>query len=137
MQKLTKEQAVVISAYTGALCCAFSDMHAEIEKRLGRPVYTHELGSKKLCEDVIKPAFKDDFLAMVPKPENKAIVRDFFNTKMQQFVVGDPAPPKLVCIQCGKESCDCGPFVSGCEYSCVDADGNQTPYYPEPEGEEA
>jgi hypothetical protein len=50
----------------------FSDMHSEVEKRLGRPVFTHEFASKKLFEDEIKPAFKDDFLALCnpgPTPE--------------------------------------------------------------------
>lgn len=67
MQKLTDEQAVVISAYTGVLCCEFEVMHAEIEKRLGRPVWTHELGDERFMEDRIRPAFKDDFLDMCPE----------------------------------------------------------------------
>lgn len=64
MTKLTKKQAVVISAYTGFLCCRFSDMHAEIERRLGRPVYTHEMGS--IMDSEIRPAFRADFVAMAP-----------------------------------------------------------------------
>ena len=72
MKPLDLDQAVVISAYTGIMCCMFSDMHSEVEKRLGRPVFTHEFASKKLWEDKIMPAFKDDFLALCnlgPTPE--------------------------------------------------------------------
>ena len=64
MKPLDLDQAVVISAYTGVICCNFSDMHEEVEKRLGRPVFTHEFASKELFDDQIKPAFKDDFLAL-------------------------------------------------------------------------
>lgn len=66
MQKLTTEQAVVISGYTGVLACPFAVLHAEIETRMGRPVWTHELGSHELMETEIKPKFKTDFLAMIP-----------------------------------------------------------------------
>jgi len=70
MQKLTMEQAVVVSAYTGFLVCPFDKMHAEIEKRLGRPVWTHEMGCKKFMDEQIRPAFKADFVAMLPSNEN-------------------------------------------------------------------
>lgn len=61
MEKLTKQQAIIISGYTQYLCCEFSDLHNEIEKRLNRPVFTHEL--PRLSDD-IQAAFKDDFLAL-------------------------------------------------------------------------
>ena len=47
MNKLTKEQAVIISGYTGIACCNFGHIHEDVEKRLGRPVYTHEFASEK------------------------------------------------------------------------------------------
>jgi hypothetical protein len=64
MKPLDLDQAVVISAYTEILCCNFSDLHSEIERRLGRPVFTHEFANKKFFEDEVKPAFKDDFFAL-------------------------------------------------------------------------
>jgi hypothetical protein len=79
MKRLDLDQAVVIGAYTGITCCNFADLHAEIEKRLGRPVLTHELASKELCENEIKPAFKDDFLSLcysdsaLAQPEPQAL----------------------------------------------------------------
>ena len=65
MEKLTKEQAVVVSAYTGYLVCDFSDMHEEIEKRVGRPVFTHEMGSGAFM-DSVRALFKDDFVSLSP-----------------------------------------------------------------------
>lgn len=64
MQKLTQEQALVITGYTGVMCVAsFSDFHEDIEKRLGRPVFTHEIPSLR---DVIDEAYRADFLALCP-----------------------------------------------------------------------
>lgn len=67
MDKLTMEQAVVVSAYTGVLVCPVDKMHAEIEKRLGKPVWTHMLGDEKFVEEVVKPAFRADFISLVPQ----------------------------------------------------------------------
>lgn len=64
MKQLELDQAVVISAYTGIACCNFAHIHAEVEKRLSRPVLTHEFAIKSFWEGEIKPAFKDDFLAL-------------------------------------------------------------------------
>jgi hypothetical protein len=65
MTKLTKEQAVCISAYTGILTSDFSDMHEYIEKKLGKPVFTHEMANPLVMEE-IKNAVKSDFLALIP-----------------------------------------------------------------------
>lgn len=67
MQALTKEQAIVLTGFTGIMCCSnFSDFHEEVEKRLGRPVWTHELADKELVAQ-IKELFKEDFLNMIPE----------------------------------------------------------------------
>ena len=63
MQRLTREQAAVISAYTGFLAGPFSDMHDYAEKLLHRPVWTHEFGSKKFSEE-LRQAAKDVFLSI-------------------------------------------------------------------------
>lgn len=41
---MTKQEAAIVSAYTGYLIGSFSDMHAYIEKIMRRPVFTHEMG---------------------------------------------------------------------------------------------
>ena len=63
MQKLTKEQAIIISAYTGFIACEFSDLHKAVEKKIGRPLWTHQFGSEELMEE-IRDAFREDFLAI-------------------------------------------------------------------------
>jgi hypothetical protein len=70
MKKLTKEQAIIISAYTGFLICDFGDMHAEVEKRVGRPVWTHEFGNKQFADVTVRELFKDDFVALAPEKES-------------------------------------------------------------------
>ena len=67
MKKLTKEQAIVISGYTGFMICEkFSDLHADIEARIGQRVFTHELSDPKVNKRV-KALYKDDFCAMKPE----------------------------------------------------------------------
>jgi hypothetical protein len=61
MERLTKEQAAIIGAYTGYLAGPFSDMHEYIEKILGRPVFTHDLALKTVVGE-IQEASKKDFL---------------------------------------------------------------------------
>lgn len=63
MQKLTKEQAVIVSGYTGYLACKFSDFQEDVEKRMGRPVWTHEFAGKEFTTE-LKKLYKEDFLAM-------------------------------------------------------------------------
>lgn len=73
IQKLTKEQAVIITGFTGILCGEFSDFHADVEKRLGRGVQTFEMGMKSFMTD-IKRLYEADFIEMgtVSKEEAKA-----------------------------------------------------------------
>jgi hypothetical protein len=63
MQKLTPEQAAIVSAYTGFLIGNFGDMHEAVERKLGRPVYTHEFPSLR---EKIREAFRADFIALNP-----------------------------------------------------------------------
>ncbi len=66
MQKLTKEQAVIITGFTGIMACeSFSDLQLEVDKRLGRPTFTHEYGNKAFAGQV-KELFREDFLALIP-----------------------------------------------------------------------
>lgn len=60
IQKLTKEQAVIITGFTGILCGSFSDFHADVEKRLDRGVQTFEMGVKSFMDEV-KKLYEDDF----------------------------------------------------------------------------
>lgn len=57
---MTKEEKIIVSAYTGVLMCDFADLHEYIEKLLKRPVWTHELADHHVMEEIkakSKPAF--------------------------------------------------------------------------------
>lgn len=58
---MTKYEAIVVSAYTGFLMCDFNDMHEYIEKKLSRPIYTHEF-ALDLVQNEIHEKVKPDFL---------------------------------------------------------------------------
>lgn len=60
---MTKQEKIIVSAYTAFLMCDFSDVHEYIEQKLGRPVWTHEMASYDV-QDEIKKAVKSDFLAL-------------------------------------------------------------------------
>lgn len=64
IQKLTKDQALVITGYTGILACSFSDFHEDVEKRLQRPVFTHEFASP-IVNEKIKEAYEKDFMRLI------------------------------------------------------------------------
>ena len=61
---MTLHEKVVLSAYTGILMCDFWEVHKYIEKRLGRPVWSHELASEDLLAE-IKEKAKSDFLKII------------------------------------------------------------------------
>jgi len=64
--RLTKDQALIISVYTGVLLCDnFSDLHEYIEKLAGRPVFTHEMGNTKLMDELkekVKPILINEII---------------------------------------------------------------------------
>lgn len=61
---MTLHEKVVLSAYTGILMCDFAEVHKYIEKILERPVWTHELASEALLNE-IKEKAKSDFLKII------------------------------------------------------------------------
>ena len=61
--KLTKEQGIVITGFTGKLACKFADFHEDVERRLGEPVFTHQFGDKDFANK-IEELYRADFLAM-------------------------------------------------------------------------
>lgn len=68
MQKLTKEQAIVLTGFTGILHGSFSDFHEDVEKRFDHGIFTHMFADKSFVEKV-KLMYTDDFLAMQPNKE--------------------------------------------------------------------
>lgn len=73
---MTDKEKAIVSAYTGVTMLAgdkFQIFHEYIEKILGRPVWTHELGNELVWNE-IKEKSKDDFIEICKsedKPEEK------------------------------------------------------------------
>lgn len=61
MTKLTREQAAIISAYTGVLAGPFSDLHEYAEKKLGEGI--GPVGMSMMA-DKLKELAKEDFKAI-------------------------------------------------------------------------
>lgn len=57
---MTHEERVVVSAYTGYLMTDFHDVHEYIEKKLGRPIWTHQLADDAIWAEIRK-ATREDF----------------------------------------------------------------------------
>ena len=50
---MTKQEAVLISAYTGVLLTKnFSDVHEFCEELLGRPIFTHEFANPNVQREI-------------------------------------------------------------------------------------
>jgi hypothetical protein len=69
MKKLSKEQAIVITGFPGVTAVSFGDFHQDVERRLGRPVFTHEFASSEF-EKEIKELYREDFLEMCDVDNN-------------------------------------------------------------------
>jgi hypothetical protein len=68
MKKITKEQAIVITGFTGITACQFGDFHGDVEKRIGHPVWTHQFADKEFMEKV-QELYRADFLEMIKDAE--------------------------------------------------------------------
>ena len=81
---MTKQEKIVVSAYTGVLMCDVDDLQNYIQDKLGRPVLTHEFASKEVWEE-IREKSKDDFLSICLSNGNDLISRSALLKE-----VGDP-----------------------------------------------
>lgn len=70
-QMLTKEQAAVITAYTGTLCGELDDFLAYASKRMGGSVSTLEMVSADWWV-MLKTLARDDFLEIAHRNPSKA-----------------------------------------------------------------
>jgi hypothetical protein len=95
---MTKQEKIIVSAYTGFLMCDFDDMQKYIEKKLGRPVFTHELPSESVHD-----ACRDDFLALCG--DNKSLtnrdhLRELSNDDAAELLILSPEMEFCICRLC-------------------------------------
>lgn len=60
---MTEKEKIIVSAYTGYLMYFVKIAHQYIEQKLGRPVYTHELSSLNVQNEIMNKV-RDDFLSL-------------------------------------------------------------------------
>lgn len=100
---MTEKEKIIVSAYTGILMTDFSKLHEYIEKKLGRPVWTHELADKSVVEEIKKKS-EDDFLDICKKDDNSDCSGDWERIKRGQDYY-------LKCSKCGKEIQDMTRYI--------------------------
>lgn len=66
MIKLTHQQCVILTGFTGILHGEFEWFHTDLESRLGREVQTSELGYPEFIAEC-KALYEEDFNALMPE----------------------------------------------------------------------
>jgi hypothetical protein len=61
VQRLTREQAAVIGAFTGVPCGPFADIEAYARRMFARPVFVEEFAQRRFV-DTLQDLATDDFL---------------------------------------------------------------------------
>lgn len=61
MKKLTKQQAVIVSAYTGYMMCDTPDLLDYLTEKLGREIYIDDLFNDPNLRQETQDASFDDF----------------------------------------------------------------------------
>lgn len=65
MRPLDLDQAIVLSAYTGVLCCPLEQVQRAVQVRLGRVIHAHEWYALEL---EIQRAYEQDFRCLLVLP---------------------------------------------------------------------
>ena len=60
---MTKDEAAIVTAYTGVLIGEFDDFCKYAEKIIGRSIMTHELASKEMWKE-LRSAARNDFIGI-------------------------------------------------------------------------
>lgn len=87
---MTEQEKIIISAYTGYLLCDFGKVHEYIEKKIGRPVWTHEMAFENI-EKEIREKCRDDFVTLARE--------DHAEPKKGKWEV---TPMYIKCSECGE-----------------------------------
>jgi hypothetical protein len=82
-RKMTEKEKIIVSAYTGYLMTDFSKVHEYIEKKLDRPVWTHEMAFKSVQEEINEKC-KDDFLDLCKKDDNSDSIGEWGHIRRGQ-----------------------------------------------------
>lgn len=67
VDRLDKEQAAIVGAFTGFLASPLDELHEYVQRIMGRPVSTQELGLPAIAKE-IKEAARTDFIKICREP---------------------------------------------------------------------
>lgn len=93
VEQLTKEQAAILSAYTGFLCGPFADMAEYCERIMGQPIWTHEYPA---LADEIREKAKPDFLAICRRGDGMTPSEEALRRAKPRPVDDDRSPVVIV-----------------------------------------
>jgi hypothetical protein len=65
---MTKQEKLIMTAYTGILMIDFDEFHKFVQEKLNRPVWTHEFASDEFMTN-LKEIVKEDFLKICTEEE--------------------------------------------------------------------
>ncbi|MBQ6627943.1 MAG: hypothetical protein IJH65_03925 [Methanobrevibacter sp.] len=85
--KMTDKEKAIVMAYTGIAMLVgdkFDIFHQYIEEKMGRPIWSHELASKEVWEE-IKEATKEDFNRLCRETSLEAIPVEWIKAKACRF----------------------------------------------------
>ena len=75
---MTKEEKLIVSAYTGYVMIDFNEIHKFIEKKLERPVWTHEFTNGPVLDE-LRDILRSDFLKIC---DNTPLSPELFRAAM-------------------------------------------------------
>lgn len=60
---MTKQEKLIVTAYTGILMVDWDEFHKFAEELLGRPIYTHEFDKEEVTNEIVT-AVREDFMRL-------------------------------------------------------------------------
>ena len=84
---MTDKEKAIVMAYTGIAMLVgdkFDIFHRYIEEKMGRPIWSHELASKEVWEE-IKEATKEDFNRLCRETSSEAIPIEWLKQWEQKY----------------------------------------------------
>lgn len=60
---MTKQEKLIVTAYTGILMVDWDEFHKFAEELLGRPIYSHEFSEEAVTNEIVA-AVKEDFMRL-------------------------------------------------------------------------
>lgn len=60
---MTKQEKLIVSAYTGILMTEWDEFHKFAEELLGRPIYTHEFNEEEVVDEIVAKV-REDFMRL-------------------------------------------------------------------------